>query len=116
MDGRIFHLQELLLENSQHNWTIEEMAQIVDLSVPHFQKLFKADIGTTPIAHLRDLRLAKARQLLETKFCRLKQVAFEVGMAYDSHFTRDFRKKYGVTPTEYRKQYWGKIQSVKSVG
>lgn len=115
MDGRIFHLQELLLENSQRSWTIEEMAQIVELSVPHLQKLFKAEIGIAPVAYLRDLRLEKARRLLETKFYRLKQIGSEVGMVNDSHFTHDFKKKYGVTPTEYRKQYWEKSQVGRSV-
>ncbi len=81
MDGRIFHLKKQLLENSQHDWTIKEMAQIVDLSVPHFKRLFKAEIGIAPITFLRDLRLEKARELLETKFYRLKQIGFEVGMS-----------------------------------
>lgn len=116
MDGRIFHLKEQLLKNLQHDWTIEEMSQNVELSIPHFQKLFRAETGIAPIAYLRDLRLEKARELLETKFYRLKQIGFEVGMSNDSHFTRDFKKKYGVTPTEYRKQYWEKIQTQKSVG
>jgi len=114
MDARIFHLRKQMLEKLQHNWTIEEMSQVVELSVPHFQKLFKAETGIAPIAFLRDLRLEKARKLLETKFYRLKQIGFEVGMPNDSHFTRDFKKKYGVTPTEYRKQYWEKTQTEKT--
>lgn len=116
MDGRIFHLKEQLLENSQHDWSIEEITQIVDLSVPHFQKLFRAEMGIAPVAYLRDLRLAKARELLEAKFYRLKQIGFEVGMPNDSHFTRDFKKKYGITPTEYRKKYWEKVQIEKLDG
>ncbi|MDQ3747528.1 MAG: hypothetical protein M3367_00730 [Acidobacteriota bacterium] len=37
------------------------MSQVVELSVPHFQKLFKAETGIAPIAYLRDLRLKGAR-------------------------------------------------------
>ena len=114
MDGRIFHLKELLLKKPQHHWTVEEMAQIVELSLPHFQKLFKAETGVTPIAYLRNLRLEKAREFLETKFYRLKQIGFEIGIPDASHFTRDFKKRYGVTPTEYRKQYWEKSQAENS--
>lgn len=114
MDGRIFHLKERLFKNPQHDWTIKEMSQIVELSVPHFQKLFKTETGVAPITFLRDLRLAKARELLEAKFCRMKQIGFEVGMPNDSHFTRDFKKKYGLTPTAYRRQYWEEIQTEKS--
>jgi len=72
MDGRIFHLKEQLLKNPQHNWTIEEMSQTVELSIPHFQKLFKAETGIAPVTFLRDLRLEKARKFLETKFYRPK--------------------------------------------
>ena len=88
MDGRIFHLKQQLAKNFQHNWTIQEMSQIVELSLSHFQRLFKAEMGITPIAYLRDLRLEKERDLLETKFCRLKQIGLEVGISNDSHFTR----------------------------
>ena len=114
MDGRIFHLKELLLKNLQHKWTVEEMSQIVELSVPHFQKLFRAEMGIAPLTYLRDLRLVKARELLEKKFYRVKQIRVEVGIRNDSHFTRDFKKKYGLTPTEYRKHFWKKIQTERS--
>jgi len=114
MDGRIFHLKERLLKNLQHKWTVEEMLQIVELSVPHFQKLFRAEMGIAPLTYLRDLRLVKARELLEKKFYRVKQIRVEVGIRNDSHFTRDFKKKYGLTPTEYRKHFWKKIQTERS--
>ncbi|MCD9188198.1 MAG: AraC family transcriptional regulator [Pyrinomonadaceae bacterium] len=110
MDGRIFHLCDCIFRDLKKSWTIEQMAEITELSVPHFQKLFKAQIGSPPITYLRDLRLEKAREFLEVSFHQIKQIGIEVGMPDDSHFTRDFKKKYGVTPTEYRNQYWQKIQ------
>jgi transcriptional regulator GlxA family with amidase domain len=116
MDGRIFKLREQLLKNLQHQWTVEEMAEIVELSSPHFQRLFKSHIGSSPIAYLREIRLEKARECLETEFCRLKQIGVKVGMPNASHFTRDFKRKYGLTPTEYRKQYWEKIQAENANG
>lgn len=114
MDGRIFYLRKQMLENLQHHWTVEELAQRIDVSVPHLQKLFKTQTGVSPIQYLRDLRLEKAREFLEDGFKRVNEISFEVGMPDDSHFTRDFKKKYGVTPSEYRKQYWEKIQAEKS--
>jgi AraC-like DNA-binding protein len=48
MDGRIFHLQERLLKNLEHPWTIGEMAKIADISPPHFHKLFKKEAGVPP--------------------------------------------------------------------
>jgi AraC family transcriptional regulator, activator of mtrCDE len=110
MDGRIFNLKEKLLNNLKHNWSIEEMAKIVGLSTSHFQRLFKSNTGITPATYLRDLRLEKARQLLETTFRNISEIRDETGMRHDNHFTHDFKKKFGVTPTEYRKQYWEKSE------
>lgn len=116
VDGRIFHIKERLAANLNHDWTIEEMAGLVELSVPHFQKLFKTNTGTTPMAYLRDLRLTRACECLESSFHQLKQIRVHIGMTDDSHFTRDFKDKFGVTPTDYRKKYWEKIQNGALLG
>ncbi len=116
MDGRIFLFKEQLLNSFQRQWTIETMAEAVGTSVPHFQKLFKTNVGIPPMTYLRDLRLEKSRELLETTFKNISEIRFEIGIRHDSHFTRDFKKKFGVTPTEYRKQFWEKIQVEKAVG
>ena len=116
MDGRIFQLRNRILNDLKHQWTIEEMADYVELSAPHLQKLFKIQIGMPPIAYVRELRLENARELLATTFRRVKQIGFEVGMPNDSHFTRDFKRRYGVTPAEYRKHYWEKLQVEKLDG
>jgi len=116
MDGRIFRLQEQIYKNLEYNWTIQEMAEIIELSLPHFQKLFKNEVGIAPFAFLQSSRLEKARELFETTFWQIKQIDIAVGMPHDSHFTRNFKKKFGVTPTEYRKQHWGKIQAESKNG
>ncbi len=111
MDGRIFELTNLLNERLTHPWTIEEMAKCVDLSQPHLQKLFKTEIGTPPKTYLRNLRLEKARDMLENGHLQIKQIGLQTGLVNDSHFTRDFKKKFGLTPTEYRKKQWEIEQS-----
>ena len=116
MDGRIFYLRKRILNNLRHQWTTREMADYLELSVAHLQKLFKTETGMSPVAYLRELRLEKARELLETTFNQVKRIGYEVGLPNDSHFTRDFKKRYGVTPTEYRNQYWEKMQKKVSDG
>lgn len=111
MDGRIYYLRNRLINNLDHEWNIEEMAEIVELSVPHFQKLFKIYTGKSPIAYLRELRLEKACKLLEDSFHQIKQIGNKVGMRNESHFTRDFKKKFGLAPSEYRKRHWKNNQA-----
>jgi AraC-like DNA-binding protein len=114
MDGRIFHIKERLLCDLQRHWTIKEMAQEVGLSVPHFQKLFKTNVGSPPMTYLQELRLEKAGEFLRETFLQIQEIRLEVGISQDSYFTRGFKKKYGISPTQFRKNYWEKIQSEKS--
>jgi AraC family transcriptional activator of mtrCDE len=111
MDGRIFHIKQQLNKNLQYNWSVPKLAKLIDVSAPHLQKLFKAEMKMSPIACLRNLRLEKARELLETTFKRVSIIAIEIGINSESHFTRDFKNKYGLTPTAYRKEHWKKIQA-----
>ncbi|MGI9056825.1 MAG: helix-turn-helix transcriptional regulator [Pyrinomonadaceae bacterium] len=116
MDGRIFHIKEKLLDSLHLQWTIEKLADAVGLSVPHFQKLFKSNVGLPPMTFLQDLRLEKASELLERTFLQIQEIRLQVGLQHDSHFTRDFKKKYGVNPTQYRRRHWEKIQNEKQNG
>lgn len=113
MDGRVFHIKEKLLCDLQHHWTIKEMAQEVGLSVPHFQKLFKTNVGSPPMTYLQEIRLEKAREFLKETFLQVQEIRLEVGINQDSHFTRGFKKKYGISPTQFRKQCWEETQTGK---
>lgn len=92
------------------------MTQFVRLSERHLQKLFKSEVGISPITYLRDLRLDKARSLLETTFLSMKEIGIAIGMLNTGLFTRDFKKKYGITPTEYRRRYWENEQTKSRSG
>ncbi len=116
MDGRIFQLQNLFIEKPDHEWTVEDMAKFVDLTPAHFHRLFRENTGLSPAAYLNNLRLESAYELLKTSFSQIKQIALKTGFTDISHFTRDFKTKYGLTPTEFRRQYWDKIQSEHSNG
>jgi transcriptional regulator GlxA family with amidase domain len=57
----------------------------------------------TPAQFLKDIRLRKAERMLRTTFLSIKQILKQVGIASNAHFVRDFRRKYGTTPTAYRR-------------
>ena len=115
IDGRIYKLKERLLEIPEHKWTIEEMCKIVGLSPVHFQRVFKLNVGMSPMAFLLHARLKKACYLLETTFIQIKQIGIQTGLINNSHLTRDFKNKYGTTPVEYRKRYWDALQGNAAV-
>ena len=116
MDRRILRLKAHLYEEHHKPWTIEEMAKIADLSHQHFQKLFKAEVGATPISYLKKVRLKQARVLLETTNLRAKEICYKVGMFDESHFSRDFKEEFHAAPSEYRKRHWEYLQVREETG
>ena len=105
MDRRIFHIKNLLSHDLGRPWSVEDMAAEVRMSVPNLHRLFReANEGVTAKAFLNDLRLEKAGELLADPGCflQIQEIGFHVGLTNNSHFTQDFKAKFGKTPTEYR--------------
>ena len=116
MDARFFDLIEEIGERLDHDWTIKEMAGKVGLSPSQFGSVFKKLTLLTPTAYLKETRLHRAKHLLETTYEHIGQIGIKVGMCDPSHFTRNFKAKFGVTPTEYRRQCQEKRQAEILIG
>ncbi len=85
--------------------SLSEFAQSVNLSVWRLCHIFKSDVGMPPIRYLRLLRMERAKDLLESSFLSVKEIAFQVGVNDESHFVRDFKSTYGFSPALYRSHY-----------
>lgn len=84
--------------------TIERMAQSLGYSREYLSKLFKAYTKTTPITFLSNLRLNNARLLLRERMeLTVEQVASSVGFNDPLYFSKQFKKMYGQSPSEYKK-------------
>ena len=81
-----------------------KLAHLVNLSPSRLQHLFKAETGMSLTQYLKSLRLERARELLETTFLSVKQIMTTAGLTNKSHFVKDFKKAYGMTPTQYRRE------------
>ena len=79
-----------------------EIAALAGLSHSRVVNLFKAETGQSPVQYLKALRLEKARGFLETTGLQIKQVRLAVGYQDHRNFFRDFKKQFGLTPSEYR--------------
>lgn len=102
MDIRVQIIIELMQADLRQERSLDQLARRVSLSRSRFQHLFKAETGMSPAHYLKMLRLSHARRLLETSLLSVKQVIASVGILDKSHFGREFKKAYGLTPTEYR--------------
>ena len=82
---------------------IQELADLVGLSRFHFANAFRLATGQSPHAWLTDLRMLHARQMLSQPELPVTGIAMAVGFQTPSSFAAAFRKRVGVTPSEFRR-------------
>ncbi|WP_320171707.1 AraC family transcriptional regulator [Maridesulfovibrio sp.] len=83
------------------NLTIEDLAHEVGMSKYYFSRLFKEDTGATPYQFFLARRLEKARMLLDEGRNTITEIAHLLNFSDQSHFSRVFRKKFGMNPKSY---------------
>ena len=89
-------------ENLSKDISLEQMADMVNVSSFYLSKLFREEKGCTFVNFLSDRRLEKARDLLKNSSMSIKEITREVGYNDQNYLSRLFKSKYGVTPSEYR--------------
>jgi AraC family transcriptional regulator len=89
---------ELMDSQPDSHLTIATLAREAGLSPAHFARAFKESVGRAPHQHLMSLRLERARRMLDAPDAALSDVALRTGFADQAHFTRFFKRQYGMTP------------------
>jgi AraC-like DNA-binding protein len=82
--------------------TLDELAFLAGLSRSYFSSVFKEVVGMRLQDYLFQARINKAKDLLSDINLTIKQVAYKVGFRDPDHFSRTFKKKTGITPTNWR--------------
>lgn len=90
-------------EHFRENLTTEELAAYAGLSPFHFIRTFKKETGFTPHEYIMDTRFAAAKYLLKNSTVPVKEICFCTGFSGESVFCTAFRRRYGMTPLEYRR-------------
>jgi AraC family transcriptional regulator len=80
----------------------ERLAAVAGFSVPHFHRVFTAQVGESAIGYVRRLRLERAARKLRMGAVDITQVAHAAG--YDTHaaFSKAFKQQFGLSPSEFR--------------
>lgn len=89
--------------------TIDEIAAFCHYSPSHFMKFFKAHTGMSFITYVNDYRVTEARALLGNTTDSILDISLQCGFSNLSNFNRMFKKKYGITPRQMRKQQLNKM-------
>lgn len=105
-NDKIQSIIEFISNNYYRNPTINEMAEIVDISPQYLCRLFTSKLKMRPFEYLTKLRLQKAKEiLLSTQSMSISDIATSVGYNDLSYFCAIFKKHEGITPREYGEIY-----------
>lgn len=102
MDPRIELAIKIMHVESRQKVPICQVARRVNLSPWHFAHLFKRETSLSAKHYMRDLKFKRAQDLLGRTFLSVKEIAAIIGVGDRSHFSRDFKKVCGETPSGFR--------------
>lgn len=100
--SRIARAIGAIKEDTARNLPLGDLAQIAGMSVSSFHQHFKEVTGETPLRFQKDLRLIEAQRLLTEGGRRVAEAAHVVGYESAAQFSRDYRRRFGTTPSEDR--------------
>jgi len=98
---RILESMRFIRENHERKLTVDALARNAGMSPSHFAHRFSSVARVSPMRFLREVRLERARSLLFEAGTRANEVANTVGFESAAHFTREFKRRYGVPPSHY---------------
>lgn len=104
-DAAVLRAQQWLLNHSEQSTSLARLADIAGLEPRTLNRRFKKATGNTPLEYLQNLRLGKARTMLETTSNSFESITLHVGYEDVSSFRRLFTRSTGLSPSAYRKRF-----------
>jgi AraC family transcriptional regulator len=101
---KVRRVSDILKHSLAESPTLTELAANAGLSPYHFLRAFKSAVGVPPHRYQMQLRMNRARELLETTDLSVTEIAAQVGYDDPSYLGRLFRKHFGTTPAAYRRE------------
>lgn len=94
---------DYISQNYNQSLTNDYLAALCGMSTVYFRKLFTSLVGESPISYLHGIRIRKAKELLKTDYGSLTDLSQILGYPSLYDFSRDFKKRVGISPTKYAK-------------
>lgn len=98
----LLDVREMLHERFTQRVTLEELANEAGVHPAHLSKAFRQAYGIPFSDYLLELRLAFAREALQSTNLKIADIAAESGFSDHAHLSRHFKRRYGVSPGEWR--------------
>jgi AraC-like DNA-binding protein len=99
---RIASFKEVIETHVFSEISLEELSQLCNMSLSTFKRHFKKIYNTTPNEYLFDKRLENSKKLLATSDQSIDDIALLSGFKTTAHFSRKFKEKYDIPPSQYK--------------
>ncbi|MBR3848578.1 MAG: helix-turn-helix transcriptional regulator [Oscillospiraceae bacterium] len=96
---------EYIAQNLNKDIQNDDLAALTGLSTSHFRKRFCEVYGLSPIAYTHNLRIKRAKEMLQGDYGSIRDIALSLGYNNIYEFSKAFKKHTGLSPTQYAKQY-----------
>lgn len=106
--SQLVNLRTDIYNSPSNIWKVDEMSKQLNLSISHFQHIYKKLFGITVINDVIVSRISHSKKLLAGTDFPIKKIAELCGYEYDVFFMRQFKSRTGITPKEYRRQKGGR--------
>jgi len=104
-DDGILKAQQLMETHLGENLSMENLAGRVGISPRHFIRRFKKATGESPLQYLQQIRIEKAKKIMETRPDTVEEITRAIGYENSSTFRKVFKKFNGLSPREYRDKF-----------
>lgn len=107
MPSGVLAARRLIEEQVTQSLSLQQIAERVHLSTSHLRNSFARHMGCAPLHYQQELRMERACRLLSLPWMSIEQVARNCGYADAHYFARLFRKKFGLSPSQWRNTQTG---------
>lgn len=90
-------------QNVENPISVETLAQLVNISTRQLERLFRRHLDQSPVRYYLQIRLDRAHALLHQTDMSILEVALACGFVSNSHFSKNYRKTFGVSPNHLRR-------------
>jgi transcriptional regulator GlxA family with amidase domain len=105
LDERVARAIAVMKRQRERPVSINQLARAVNLSPSYLTRLFRQHVGCPPAHYDRGQRLDHAYELVTSSRLSIKEIMAAVGWSDPSHFSRDFRSRFGLSPRALRSKH-----------
>ncbi|HLO52690.1 MAG TPA: AraC family transcriptional regulator [Saprospiraceae bacterium] len=100
--NRLAYVVNYIRKNLQQNLNVQDLSQKAYMSESNFHKVFKNELGISPVEFINNERIKLASSLLQDPNIKIKEVYMECGFESRSYFNRLFKRKKNISPKEFK--------------